>query len=334
MADKAFSHQIKSQKVLVTGGAGFIGSHLVDRLLASGNQVVCLDNLATGNKDNLKQAKQSPLFTLLEGDIRRLENCREAVKGVKYVFHQAALGSVPRSLHDPVTTNEVNVSGFVNMLTAAKEEGVKRFVYAASSSTYGSHPALPKVENQIGEPLSPYAVSKYVNELYAQVFSKAYGLETIGLRYFNVFGERQDPNGAYAAVIPRFIMAVIKGESPTINGDGTQSRDFTYVENAVQANLLAASTENRAAIHEIFNVAYGEATNLVQLVDHIINLLIPRLPNAQSVSIQFGPERPGDVKHSLADVEKARKLLGYEPQYSVGEGLERAVEWYLKNYHP
>ena len=330
MSHKPFSHRIQNQKVLVTGGAGFIGSHLVDSLLRSGNEVVCLDNFATGNKNNLAKAKGNSLFRLIEGDIRQLNTCREALKGVKYVFHQAALGSVPRSIDDPVTTNEVNVNGFVNMLTAAKEEGVNRFVYAASSSTYGSHPALPKVENQIGDPLSPYAVSKYVNELYAQVFSRTYRLETIGLRYFNVFGERQDPNGAYAAVIPRFIMSVIKGESPLINGDGTQSRDFTYVENAVQANLLAASTEKPAAINEIFNVAYGEATNLVQLIDHIINLIIPRIPDAHSLSIKFGPERTGDVKHSLADIAKARKLLGYEPQYSLEEGLKRAVEWYLK----
>ena len=330
MSASTFSNKIHHQKVLVTGGAGFIGSHLVDRLLADGNEVVCLDNYSTGRAANLQQAIKSPRFTFLKGDIRRYETCQQAVQGVTYVFHQAALGSVPRSIKDPVTTNEVNVGGFVNMLTAAKEEGVKRFVYAASSSTYGDHPELPKVENNIGDPLSPYAVSKYVNELYAQVFGQVYGLETIGLRYFNVFGERQDPNGAYAAVIPRFIMAVLKGESPVINGDGTHSRDFTYVENAVQANLLAASTTNPEAINEIFNVAFGESTTLVQLVDYIVDILVPLIKNTDSISIKFGPERTGDIKHSLADIEKARNLLGYQPQFNVREGLEKTVRWYLK----
>ena len=332
MSASTFSHKIHQQKVLVTGGAGFIGSHLVDRLLADGNEVVCLDNYSTGRAANLQQAIKSPRFTFLKGDIRHYETCRQAVQGVTYVFHQAALGSVPRSIKDPITTNEVNVGGFVNMLTAAKEAGAKRFVYAASSSTYGNHPELPKVENNIGDPLSPYAVSKYVNELYAQVFGQVYGLETIGLRYFNVFGERQDPNGAYAAVIPRFIMAIIKGESPVINGDGTHSRDFTYVENAVQANLLAASTTNPEAINEIFNVAFGESTTLVQLVDYIIDILVPLIKNIDSISIKFGPERTGDIKHSLADIEKARSVLGYQPQFNVREGLEKTVRWYLENF--
>ncbi len=331
MPEIQFNHLIQNQKVLVTGGAGFIGSHLIDKLLEGGNEVVCLDNLSTGNQRNLTEAKKSPRFTFINGDIREPEVCRKAVKGAKYVFHQAALGSVPRSVDDPVTTNEVNVGGFVNMLTAAKDEGVKRFVYAASSSTYGNHSALPKTEDIIGQPLSPYAVSKYVNELYARVFGDVYDLKTIGLRYFNVFGERQDPNGAYAAVIPRFITSVIKGESPRINGDGTHSRDFTYVQNAVQANLLAASANTPDADNEIFNVAYGEATTLIQLVDIITQNLVPLLPQSNSISIQFGPERTGDIKHSLASIEKARKVLGYQPQYNIEEGLKRTINWYLKN---
>ena len=321
----------RKEKVLVSGGAGFIGSHLTDQLLAEGYEVVCLDNFSTGKEFNLREAQTKPHFTFIEGDIRNFDVCKKAVEGVKTVFHQAALGSVPRSIKDPITTNEVNVGGFVNMLTAAKEAGVKRFVYAASSSTYGDHPELPKVEHTIGQPLSPYAVSKYVNELYAQVFGQVYGLETIGLRYFNVFGERQDPEGAYAAVIPRFIKAVMSNESPLINGDGTHSRDFTYVENAVQANILAGSTTNPAAMNQIFNVAYGEATTLIQLVDYIITFLLPYLPESKSISIKFGPERPGDVKHSLANIEKGREILKYQPQYSVEEGLKKTVEWYLNH---
>ena len=331
MSEVKISHKNRKEKVLVSGGAGFIGSHLTDRLLAEGYEVVCLDNFSTGKEFNLREAQTKLHFTFIEGDIRNFEVCKKAVEGVKTIFHQAALGSVPRSIKDPVTTNEVNVGGFVNMLTAAKEAGVKRFVYAASSSTYGDHPELPKVEHTIGQPLSPYAVSKYVNELYAQVFGQVYGLETIGLRYFNVFGERQDPEGAYAAVIPRFIKAVMEGESPIINGDGTQSRDFTYVENAVQANLLAASTTNPAAINQIFNVAYGEATTLIQLVDYIITFLLPHLPKSKSISIKFGPERPGDVKHSLANIEKAREILEYHPKFSLEKGLKKTVEWYLNN---
>ena len=331
MSDKIPYNSIKGQKVLVTGGAGFIGSHLTDQLLADGNEVVCLDNLSTGKEKNIQEAVKNSRFTFLEGDIRHFETCLKAAEGVTIVFHQAALGSVPRSIHDPVTTNEVNVGGFVNMLTAAKEAGVKRFVYAASSSTYGNHPDLLKTENVIGQPLSPYAVSKYVNELYAQVFGQVYGLETVGLRYFNVFGERQDPNGAYAAVIPRFIKAVLESESPLIHGDGTHSRDFTYVANAVQANILAASVNNPAAINEIFNVAYGEATTLVQLADHIIKFLLPHIKGTKSISIKFGPERPGDIKHSLANINKAKELLNYNPPYSIEEGLKKAVLWYMSN---
>lgn len=329
-----FKPSVREQKVLVTGGAGFIGSHLVDRLLADGNQVICLDNFSTGRRINLRDALQNPNFCLLEGDIRNYADCEAAVKGVSLVFHHAALGSVPRSINDPVTTNEVNVSGFVNVITAAKETNVKRFIYAASSSTYGNHPGLPKIENLIGQPLSPYAVSKYVNELYAQVFGNVYGMETIGLRYFNVFGERQDPEGAYAAVIPSFIKALINRESPVIHGDGTQSRDFTYIENAIQANLLAASTENPDAINQIFNIAFGEATSLNQLAHDIIQLISGSMSGLTDIQIQYGPERAGDVKHSLANIEKAQNLLGYAPAYNINSGLARSIDWYLQNLKP
>lgn len=333
MAESTHHFPLHKQRVLVTGGAGFIGSHLVERLLAAGKQVVCLDNFSTGTKRNLESALKNLRFTLLEGDIRNYEACIKAAKGVSCVFHHAALGSVPRSIHNPVPTNEVNVGGFVNMLTAAKEAGVKRFIYAASSSTYGNHQGLPKVEDLIGQPLSPYAVSKYVNELYAQVFGKVYGMETIGLRYFNVFGERQDPQGAYAAVIPRFIKALINGESPVINGDGNYSRDFTYIENAVQANLLAAATKNPDAINQTFNVAYGQATTLNQLVGYLRELLYPYHPEVQYIPTHYGPERAGDIPHSLASIDKARKFLGYHPEYSIKEGLKKSVEWYFKNLY-
>lgn len=323
------TYPIYKQRVLVTGGAGFIGSHLVDGLLAVGNSVVCLDNFATGRRKNLEQAMKDKNFQLIEGDIRQLDTCREAVKDVAVVFHHAALGSVPRSIHDPVRTNEVNVSGFVNMLTAAKDAGVKRFIYAASSSTYGNHPGLPKVEDLIGEPLSPYAVSKYINELYAQVFGRTYGMETIGLRYFNIFGERQDPEGAYAAAIPRFITAFLKGESPLIHGDGTNSRDFTYVGNAVQANLLAASTQNPDAINQVFNIAYGEATTLNELTKIILELLAVYNPKVREVPINYGPERMGDIKHSLANIERAKRMLGYKPLVNTKKGLQMCVAWHL-----
>ncbi|WP_017733397.1 SDR family oxidoreductase [Nafulsella turpanensis] len=331
MTETNFHSTLPKQAVLVTGGAGFIGSHLVDRLLAAGKRVVCLDNFSTGTKRNLEQALQNPNFTLISGDIRHYETCRKAVEGISYIFHHAALGSVPRSIHNPVPTNEVNVGGFVNMLTAAKEAGVKRFIYAASSSTYGNHQGLPKVEELIGQPLSPYAVSKYVNELYAQVFGQVYGMETIGLRYFNVFGERQDPEGAYAAVIPRFIKALINGESPLINGDGNHSRDFTYIENAVQANLLAAATEKPEAINQTFNVAYGQATTLNKLMDHLRELLSPYRPEVRFIPTHYGPERAGDIPHSLASIDKARKLLGYHPEFSIREGLQKTVEWFFEN---
>lgn len=334
MTKANFYSTIQNQKVLVSGGAGFIGSHLIDRLLADGNQVVCLDNFATGRINNLEEALRHPDFQLIEGDIRNYDHCQAAVKGTSYVFHHAALGSVPRSINNPIATNEVNVNGFVNVITAAKEANVKRFIYAASSSTYGDHPGLPKTENLIGQPLSPYAVSKYVNELYAQVFGQVYGMETIGLRYFNIFGERQDPEGAYAAVIPRFIKALINKESPVIYGDGKHSRDFTYVKNAVQANLLAASTTKPAAINQVFNIAYGEATTLTQLAENIIRLLAVHHPELSDVQLQYGPERAGDIKHSLASIEKAQKLLGYAPAYNIEKGLSRSIDWYLKNLKP
>jgi UDP-N-acetylglucosamine 4-epimerase len=322
---------IENKKVLVTGGAGFIGSNLVERLLSQNNEVICLDNFATGKRENVEPFLKDPSFRLIEGDIRDLETCREAVKGVSIILHEAALGSVPRSIKDPLTSNEVNVSGFLNMLVAARDEGVGRFVYAASSSTYGDSKELPKVEDRIGKPLSPYAITKYVNELYADVFAKLYGMEIIGLRYFNVFGRRQDPFGAYAAVIPKFVKALISKESPVINGDGTFSRDFTYVENVIQANELAATVENKEAVNTVYNVAFGERTTLNQLVDYLKTSLSRFDPEIAGVEIKYGPPREGDIPHSLASIDKAKKLLGYDPEFSVREGLERAIEWYWNN---
>lgn len=376
---------IQNAKVLVTGGAGFIGSNLVDRLLKQDNEVVCLDNLATGKHENLTEALKHPAFTFIEGDIRNYEDCQKAVAGCDYVLHQAALGSVPRSIADPMTTTDVNIGGFVKILHAAHEAGVKRFVYAASSSTYGDHPALPKVEHQIGNALSPYAITKYVDELFAKNFSDIYGIETIGLRYFNVFGRRQDPNGAYAAVIPLFVKQFIQHQSPRINGDGTYSRDFTYIENVLQANQLAAITPTEvireranqyhmsiinttpaqsvspphrgepvppstevapstdgdgvvvdkhsvvaqpATLSEVFNVAYGQRTTLNQLAQLLKDNLSQFDAEIATIELQYGPTRPGDVPHSLASIEKAQSILGYEPAYSVKQGLEEACEWY------
>lgn len=320
-------------KVLVTGGAGFIGSNLCEALLRRGDEVVCLDNFATGHIENLlpliEEFKDS--FTLIVGDIRKLEDCRKAVAGVEYVLHEAALGSVPRSINDPITTNEVNISGFMNMLVAARDAGVKRFVYAASSSTYGDSKTLPKVEDKIGRPLSPYAVTKYVNELYADVFSKTYGIETIGLRYFNVFGRRQDPNGAYAAVIPLFVKKFMAHESPVINGDGEYSRDFTYIENVIQMNLLAIGSCNPEAVNQVYNTAFGERTTLNQLVGYLKEYLSEFDPAIRDVEVLHGPNRAGDIPHSLACIDKAKKLLGYNPQYSMQAGLKEAVKWYWEN---
>jgi UDP-N-acetylglucosamine 4-epimerase len=323
--------ELSNKKILVTGGAGFIGSNLCEELLNRGNKVVCLDNFATGKRENVEILLDNSLFELIEGDIRNLEDCRKAVKGVDYVLHQAALGSVPRSIKDPITSNDVNVSGFLNMLVAARDEGVKRFVYAASSSTYGDSEALPKVEDKIGKPLSPYAITKYVNELYADVFSKTYGLETIGLRYFNVFGRKQDPNGAYAAVIPKFVGQLMKGESPVINGEGNYSRDFTYIDNVIQANLLSLVVDSSKAINTVYNVAYGERNTLNDLVKYLKKYLSEFDNTIQSIEVKHGPNRQGDIPHSLASIEKAKELLNYKPKFSLEQGLKEAVKWYWEN---
>lgn len=321
----------KKSKILITGGAGFIGSNLTEYFLAKNYEVVVLDNLATGNLQNISEFLTLPNFKYIEGDIRNLEICHEAVRGCDYVLHQAALGSVPRSINDPITTNEVNVGGFLNMLVASRDEKVKRFVYAASSSTYGDSEALPKVEDVIGKPLSPYAITKYVNELYADVFSKTYGMETIGLRYFNVFGRRQDPNGAYAAAIPKFITALLNNESPTIHGDGSSSRDFTYIDNVLLMNELALKTENKNALNTIYNTAFGERNTLNELISILKELLSVVDPTIKDIKINYGPDRKGDIPHSLASIEKAKKLLGYNPTHSLESGLKEAIEWYIKN---
>ncbi|MBP6372842.1 MAG: SDR family oxidoreductase [Flavobacterium sp.] len=318
-------------KILITGGAGFIGSNLCEYFLSQQFQVVCLDNFATGHRHNLTSCLQDPNFTLIEGDIRNLADCQLAVKEVDYVLHQAALGSVPRSINDPITSNEVNVSGFLNMLVAARDEKVKRFVYAASSSTYGDSASLPKVEDVIGKPLSPYAITKYVNELYADIFSKTYGLETIGLRYFNVFGRKQDPNGAYAAVIPKFVMQFMKYESPVINGDGNYSRDFTYIDNVIQMNHLAITTQNPEAINTVYNTAFGDRTTLNELVHYLKEYLTEWDPKIADVAVVYGPNRNGDIPHSLASIDKAKNLLGYNPQFSITTGLKEAVAWYWQH---
>jgi len=321
-------------KILITGGAGFIGSNLCDFFLAEGYEVVCLDNFATGHKKNIEHHFDNPLFTLIEGDIRNLTDCQNAVQGVDYVMHQAALGSVPRSIKDPITTNDVNVGGFLNMLTAARDVNVKRFVYAASSSTYGDSESLPKTEDVIGKPLSPYAITKYVNELYADIFSRTYGLQTIGLRYFNVFGRRQDPNGAYAAVIPKFVMQLMAHDSPVINGDGNHSRDFTYIDNVVQMNNLALSTQNINAVNTVYNTAFGERTTLNEMVNYLKEFLSGYDPAIAKVAIEYGPNREGDIPHSLASIDKAKRLLGYAPAFSMGQGLKEAVDWYWENLKP
>ncbi|MDR0365031.1 MAG: SDR family oxidoreductase [Bacteroidales bacterium] len=322
---------ISGQRILVTGGAGFIGSNLCETLLESDNQVACLDNFFTGKRENIEDFFSNPNFTLIEGDIRDFDICKKAVENVDYVLHEAALGSVPRSIQDPITTNEVNISGFLNMLVAARDAQVKRFVYAASSSTYGDSAALPKVEDVIGKPLSPYAITKYVNELYADVFTRTYGMETIGLRYFNVFGRRQDPDGVYAAVIPLFVKLLINHESLVINGDGEYSRDFTYIDNVIQMNLLAMITDNPNAINQVYNTAYGERTTLNQLAEYLKEFLSKYDPEIAKVTIKHGSYRAGDIPHSLANIEKAKKRLNYNPQYSIKEGLREAVEWYWKN---
>ena len=321
------------QSVLVTGAAGFIGSNLCEHLLAHNYRVVCLDNFATGKIENLLPLleKYPATLKLIVGDIRNIEDCRKAVEDVEYVLHEAALGSVPRSIKDPATTNAVNISGFLNMLIAARDSKVKRFIYAASSSTYGDSKSLPKVEEIIGKPLSPYAITKYVNELYADVFARTYGMECIGLRYFNVFGRRQDPFGAYAAVIPLFVKKLMAHESPVINGDGEYSRDFTYIDNVIQMNMLAMTTSNPEAVNQVYNTAYGERTTLNQLVEYLRECLSKYDSEIAKVEIFHGPNRLGDIPHSLACIDKAKTLLGYNPKFSMRDGLKEAVKWYWEN---
>lgn len=320
-------------KILITGGAGFIGSNLCESFLADGHEVVCLDNFSTGFRANIEPFFQQypDRFRLIEGDIRDIDTCRAAVAGQEYVLHEAALGSVPRSIKDPATTNAVNIGGFLNMILAARDEGIKRFVFAASSSTYGDSVALPKVEERIGKPLSPYAITKYVDELYADVFARTYGFNYIGLRYFNVFGRRQDPNGAYAAVIPLFVKKFIRHEAPNINGDGEYSRDFTYIDNVIQMNKLALFTENPDALNQIYNTAFGERTTLNQLVGYLREFLSEYDPEISNIEPTHGPNRLGDIPHSLASIEKAKRLLDYAPKYSMRDGLKEACQWYWEN---
>lgn len=323
--------EVKNYKILVTGGAGFIGSNLVDALLSMNNKVIVLDNFSTGYRENLAHLQDNKNFTLIEGDIRDYDTCVKAVEGVDFVLHEAALGSVPRSIANPMLSSEVNILGFVNMLYAASQAKVKRFVYAASSSTYGDSATLPKVEDKIGKPLSPYAITKFVNELYAENFNKIYGINTIGLRYFNVFGRRQDPNGAYAAVIPKFVKSLMNHQSPVINGDGSYSRDFTYIDNVIEANLCALATDNPNALNQVYNVACGENTSILELCE-LLNKYLSNYDKAiTDIAPLFDKVRAGDVPHSLASIEKAKTLLNYQPLYNVSQGLEEAVQWYWNN---
>jgi UDP-N-acetylglucosamine 4-epimerase len=325
------TEKLKGKKILVTGGAGFIGSNLCESLLKLGVHVTCLDNFSTGSKNNLLDFVDSKNFNLIEGDIRDLNTCKRASKNQNYILHQAALGSVPRSITDPITTNDVNIGGFLNMLVAAHESKIERFIYAASSSTYGDSYSLPKIENQIGKPLSPYAITKYVNELYAENFNLNYNLDTIGLRYFNVFGPKQNPNGPYAAVIPLFIKKLTNYESPVINGDGSFSRDFTFINNVIQMNILALTTDDKIAINQVYNTAVGERTTLIEMFLLLKKYLSKHDPRISQVEVKFGPERLGDIPHSLASMEKANKLLNYSPSYTLEQGIEMYVEWYIKN---
>jgi len=322
---------LSNRKVLITGGAGFIGSNLVESMLEAGNYVVCLDNFATGKRENLKGFLKNSNFKLIEGDIRNYSDCEKAAQGIDFIFHQAALGSVPRSIKDPVSSTDVNIGGFVKMLFAAKEAKVKRFIYAASSSTYGDHPDLPKVEDKIGRPLSPYGITKYVDELFASNFAATYNIEVIGLRYFNVFGRRQDPQGAYAAVIPLFVKKLLQHESPVINGDGLHSRDFTYIDNVIQANHLAALVTDVSALNQVYNVAHGERTNLNELFEIIKSIIGEFDKKVIKINPVHGPNREGDIPHSQASIEKAGKLLGYNPTHNVINGMKEAVKWYKAN---
>lgn len=322
---------------LVTGVAGFIGSNLLETLLKHNQKVVGLDNFETGHQHNLDKVKslvsaeQWTNFNLVEGDIRNLDDCKKACDGVQYILHQAALGSVPRSIEDPIRTNSTNTDGFLNMLVAAKDAKVKSFVYAASSSTYGDHPDLPKEEDKIGNPLSPYAVTKYVNELYAKVFARTYGFKTIGLRYFNIFGYRQDPDGAYAAVIPKWVSAMLHNETVFINGDGETSRDFCFIENTVEANILSAKTGNPDAVDQVYNVALNDQTTLNELFNSIRELILERVPSLTIPDPVYQDFRAGDVRHSRADISKANKLLGFSPKYKINEGLKLSMDWYIED---
>lgn len=326
-----FKNKLNNKNILVTGGAGFIGSNLCEELINLGANVTCLDNFSTGFRENLESIKDRPNFKLIEGDIRNLEDCKVACENQDFVLHEAALGSVPRSINDPITSNDVNVGGFLNMLVAARDANVKRFVYAASSSTYGDSESLPKVEDVIGKPLSPYAITKYVNELYADVFKRTYDFDTIGLRYFNVFGRKQNPNGAYAAVIPKFVMQLMNHESPVINGGGEYSRDFTYIDNVILMNLLALTSDNSASVNQVYNTAFGERTTLNDLVSNLKEYLSDFDPKIADVEVIYGDYRKGDVPHSLASIDKAKKLLEYQPKHSMKEGLKEAVKWYWNN---
>ena len=326
-----FREKFSSKNILVTGGAGFIGSNLCEELLNLDANVTCLDNFSTGFRENLKIFEKNPNFTLIEGDIRNLETCKKACKNQEFVLHEAALGSVPRSVNDPITSNEVNVGGFLNMLVAARDSGVKRFVYAASSSTYGDSEMLPKIEEKIGKPLSPYAVTKLVNELYADVFKKIYDFDTIGLRYFNVFGRKQNPNGAYAAVIPKFVMQFMKYEPPIINGNGEYSRDFTYIDNVILMNFLALISENPKSLNQVYNTAFGERTTLNDLAKYLKKYLSEFDSKIAGIEVIHGDYRKGDIPHSLASIDKAKELLNYYPEFSMKNGLKEAVKWYWEN---
>jgi UDP-N-acetylglucosamine/UDP-N-acetylgalactosamine 4-epimerase len=323
--------QIQNSRVLITGGAGFIGSNLCEELLKQNNQVICLDNLITGKYENISHLTSNKNFKFIEGDICHFETCKKATDGIDYVLHQAALGSVPRSINEPIITNNINISGFLNIIEASKQSKIKRFVYAASSSTYGDSTELPKVEDKIGRPLSPYAITKYVNELYADVYSRLYDFESIGLRYFNVFGRKQDPDGAYAAAVPKFITAFLQAKSPEIYGDGSQTRDFTYIDNVIHANQMAALTDNSSAINQVYNIAYGESNTLNQVIDIIKKYLAELKPEVSGIPTKYSSPRKGDILHSLASIEKAKKMLGYEPEYDFEKGIKKAIKWYSEN---